>query len=55
MKNIQERKLALISQIHQLEREIDKLKQQDYRESQLRTCTCLSEYVCLYVFDSKLQ
>ena len=55
MKSIQERKLTFISQIHQLEREIDKLKQQDYWEAQLRTCACLSKYVCLYVFDSKLQ
>ena len=55
MKSIQERKLALLSRIHQLEREVAKLKQQDYRESQLCNGTCLNEYVCLYVFDSKLR
>jgi len=54
MKSIQERKLALINQIHQLERAVDKLKRQDYRESQLRTGTCLNEYVYLYVFNNKL-
>jgi hypothetical protein len=34
MKNIEERKLALFSQIHQLKRELSKLKQQDYGQLQ---------------------
>jgi len=32
MKSIEERKLALISQIHQLKKELNKLKQQDYKQ-----------------------
>ena len=39
MKSIEERKLALISQIQQLKAELDSLKQQDYREPQLGTDT----------------
>ncbi len=37
MISMQERKLALIIQSHQLEKELDNLKRQDYKESQLRT------------------
>ncbi len=55
MKSIQERKLALISKIHQLKEESDKLKRQHCMESQLHAYAGLNEYVCLYVFGSKHQ
>ena len=35
MKNLEERKLLLVEQIHQLERQFNELKWQDYWRSQL--------------------
>lgn len=55
MKSIEERKLALISRIHQLKRELDNLKPQDYRWPQLSARTDRSGYVVPNEFDSKLQ
>jgi hypothetical protein len=53
MKSTEQRKLTLISQIHQLKRELENLKRQDYTESQLRTCTEHSGYTGLGGFDCR--
>jgi len=42
-----ERKLALIIQTHQLKEELDNLKQEVYKESQLRTYTGRRAYLGL--------
>ena len=55
MKSIEERKLTLTSQIHQLKRELDKIKRQDYGALQLSTGTARGRYVGLDEYDSKLQ
>lgn len=47
MISIEERKLALIIQSYQLENELDNLKRQDYKESQLRTYTGRRAYLGL--------
>ncbi len=47
MISIQERKLALVTQLYQLKRELHDLQRQDYREAQSRTCADRSEYVSL--------
>ncbi len=47
MISAQERKLALIIQTHQLQEELDNLKREDYKESQLRTYTGRKAYVGL--------
>ena len=56
-KSIGERKLALFIQTNLLKRELDNLKRQDYRESQLRTYTGRKAYVGLIdlveSFDNK--
>ena len=53
MKSLEERKLVLVSQIHQLRRQLDNLKQQDYLAAQLSICKGRSGYLDLYRADSK--
>ena len=49
MISLQERKLALIIQNQQLNRELENLKQQEYRESQLQTYK--GRVVCMALID----
>jgi len=57
MISIEERKLALFSQVHQLKRQLDNLKREDLKEAQLRTYTGRKAYVGLMdlvaIYDSK--
>ncbi len=55
MKSIEERKLTLASQIHQLKREFDEIKRQDYGVLQLGTGTARGRYVGPDEYNSKLQ
>ena len=55
MKSIEERKLALISQINQLKIELINMKFQDHMQSLLRACTGRGGYVGLGRSDNQSQ
>ena len=55
MKSIEERKLALISQIHQLKRELDSLKQPQYARLSVNVGTGSDTHLRSDQSDGRLQ
>ena len=54
MISIEERKLALFIQTNLLKRELDNLRREDYKESQLRTYTGRNAYAGLMTLVANL-